>query len=89
MQGNMDMNIPYELIQTLIKDEVGNMKDWEIKMVAAEGTDSKAITYSAPGMELYVMEPDMLSVYNIQSDLIKINSGKLLEGTISFKDVQE
>ena len=89
MQGNMDMNIPYELIQTLIKDEMGNVKDWEIKMIAAEGTDSKSVTYSAPGMELYVMEPDMLSVYNIQSDLIKINSGKLLDDTISFKDVQE
>ena len=84
IQGNVDMNVPYELIQRLIKEELSSASDWEIKMMAAEGTDSKAETYSAPGTELYVMEPNLISLYNIKNEVVKIEKGEVLEDVISL-----
>ena len=89
LHGNIDMNIPYEMIQELIKNEMDSSSHWEIKTMAAEGHDSKSETFSAPGMELYVMEPDLFSIYDIKENIAKIESGEMLEGALKQNETEK
>ena len=63
-------NIPKELITLLIKQQLENMKSWEIEKQTLIGYDGMNQTYSWPGQQLYVMIPDENSVNNA---ITKIN----------------
>ena len=63
-------NIPKELITLLIKQQLENMKSWEIEKQTLIGYDGANQTYSWPGQQLYVMIPDENSV---NSAITKIN----------------
>lgn len=55
-------DIPKELIQQLIKNQINDMSKWTIIKQSVNGTGASKQTYSMPGMNLYVMEPDMNTV---------------------------
>lgn len=63
-------NMSSEDIQKLIQMQLNDMSPWEIEQISVIGTGSKSTNcYSAPGYNLYVMEPNYESV-QIASDKI-------------------
>ncbi len=51
-------DIPKDVITTLIKNQIDKMPSWKIESQAVDGTGASKQTYSMPGMNLYVMEPN-------------------------------
>lgn len=66
VRDNIDMNVPEELIQSLIKKQLSDGKEWEIVTMAATGTGSNDEPYSMPGYTAYVMIPNENSVEEIR-----------------------
>lgn len=50
-------DIPKDLITLLVKEQLNDMKSWNIEKQYVDGTGSMAETYSMPGVKLYVMNP--------------------------------
>jgi LCP family protein required for cell wall assembly len=66
VRTNIDMNIPEELIQSLIRDQLDDGGEWDIQTISADGSDSKNTTFSMPNLKSYVMLPDYDSVQTIK-----------------------
>ena len=49
VRDNIDMNVPEELIQNMIKKQLADGKEWEIVTMALTGTGSSDEPYSMPG----------------------------------------
>ena len=62
VEGMFTMNIPAEMISELMKMQLSDMARWNIVSYSAKGGGFKAETYSMPGMELWVTEPNKYSV---------------------------
>jgi LCP family protein required for cell wall assembly len=66
VRDNIDMNIPEELVQDVLKKQLSNGKEWEVITMAATGYGSSEIPFSMPGIEAYVMIPYEDSVEEIK-----------------------
>lgn len=55
-------DMPESLIKLYIKDQLENKKTWTIEKQVVTGYGDSNQTYSMPGRNLYVMNPDMKSV---------------------------
>ena len=55
-------DIPDTIIKQYIKNQLDDNKAWTIEKQVVKGTGDSNITYSMPGMYLYVMIPDMSTV---------------------------
>lgn len=55
-------DIPKDVITSLIKYQIDKMPSWKIESQAVDGTGASKQTYSMPGMNLYVMEPNYSTV---------------------------
>jgi LCP family protein required for cell wall assembly len=62
VEGMFTMNVPAELISELMKMQLEDMARWNIVSFSVTGSGKKAETYSMPGMELYVTEPNEYSI---------------------------
>lgn len=61
-EGMFTMNIPTELISELMKMQLSDMARWNIVSYSVTGSGLQAETYSMPGMELWVTEPNQYSI---------------------------
>ena len=52
------------------------MKSWQIEKQQIDGTGIYSQTYSMPGMQLYVMIPDMNSVNECREKILSIQTKK-------------
>ncbi len=66
VRDNIDMNVPEELIQNMIKKQLADGKEWEIVTMALTGTGSSDEPYSMPGFNAYVMIPNESSIEEIR-----------------------
>ena len=66
VRDNIDMNVPEEFIQSLIKKQLSDGKEWEIVTMAATGTGSQDEPFSMPGLTAYVMIPNQDSINEIR-----------------------
>lgn len=55
-------DIPKDVITSLIKYQIDKMPSWKIESQAVDGYGASKQTYSMPGMNLYVMEPNYSTV---------------------------
>ncbi len=55
-------DMPKELITLLVKNQLNEMKSFDIERQYVDGTGSMSETYSMPSVKLYVMNPNMSSV---------------------------
>lgn len=62
VSGSFETNMPKEQIAALVKMQLLDMAQWEVSTYTTQGTGMYAQTYSMPGQELYVIEPDEASV---------------------------
>lgn len=82
VSGNVQTNMPQDLIQELIKMQLNEGGAWNIYSVAATGTGGKSTTYSMPGFYAYVMHPNMDSVNNIIDLMNRVEDGEKIEGSV-------
>lgn len=54
--------MPEDQIASLVKMQLTDMAKWNITSYTVSGTGMYAETYSMPGQELYVIEPDQATV---------------------------
>lgn len=66
VRSNIDTNMPEELIQSLIRKQLEDGKEWDIETLAATGSGDSRVTYSMPGMKVYVMLPNANSIKSIK-----------------------
>ena len=78
VDGMFDMNIPQELISSLMKMQLSDMARWNVVSFSATGTGAMAECYSAPGMELSVMKPNYSSVNKASRLIDMVMDGELL-----------
>lgn len=62
VEGLFIMNVPQQLISAIIKDQLQDMSGWNMVSYSVYGTGSNDHIYSAPGVTVYVIEPDQASV---------------------------
>ena len=62
-QGNFQTSIDYNTLSSLVKEQLATMPNWDMQTISVTGyaTYSES-TYSMPGWNLYVLEPDYESV---------------------------
>lgn len=63
LNGTFETNINYDNISDLVKMQLNDMSSWHIESYNLNGTGALLPTYSYPNQNLYVMEPDMNTVY--------------------------
>ena len=68
--GSFQTNLTSGEIYSLIHLQLDDMTPWTIESYSVTGTGKMDVTYSIPGINLYVMEPDMSTVYKAR-DMIK------------------
>ena len=71
-------------ISKLVKMQLGDMATWDIQSYSVTGTGASEITYSMPGVKLYVMKPDKETVNKAQELIKKVYAGE----TITDEDVK-
>ena len=62
VEGLFIMNIPQQLISAIIKDQLQDMSAWNMVSYSVYGTGANEHVYSAPGVTVYVIQPDQASV---------------------------
>lgn len=78
VDGMIDMNIPSELISSLMKMQLSDMAKWNVVSYSATGAGALAECYSAPGMELSVMKPNYSSISKASRLIEMVKDGELL-----------
>lgn len=78
LQGMFLTNISAAKISSLIKVQFSEMVHWDVKSYAVTGTGDSAKTYSVPGMNAYVMQPNYESVSYAQTLIDRVMSGEIL-----------
>ncbi len=78
LAGLFTTNFEMSEISNLVKMQLNDMASWDVRSYAVTGTGGYDITYSVPGMELYVMRPDEESVQHGQTLINKVFAGEIL-----------
>lgn len=78
IEGMFTMNIPPEMIGSLIKMQLSDMARWNIVTYSVGGTNSYEVCYSLPEMELSVILPSSSSVSKATRLIDMVYAGELL-----------
>ncbi len=78
MEGSFLMSMPYEVLASLVRDQLENGGSWNIVSYSVTGYGNSAETYSAPGTLLYVMDPDWETVDHAKELIAQVFSGETL-----------
>lgn len=60
--GSFETNMPEDQIAFLVRMQLSDMAEWNVKSYTASGESQYAETYSMPGQELYVIVPDQTTI---------------------------
>lgn len=77
VNGMFETNIPYDVLASMVQDQLGSGGNWDIRSYSVYGSGSKEYTYSISSQRAYVMIPNMDSVAEAQR---QINA--CLDGTL-------
>ncbi len=75
----IDTNVPPEVIQGLIKEQINTGTSWDIKMVDAQGKTGSAMCYSYSGGKLSVVHPNYDSVDRISEMIDTMYRGEKIQ----------
>lgn len=81
VSNGVETNMSQGQLQTLIKMQLNQGGEWNIKSVAAEGTGDKQRCFSSGSMRLYVCQPDEESVEGIKQLIRQVQNGETLQET--------
>jgi len=68
-EGTIETNMSYDEITNLAKFELSDLKKWETESYSLDGAGDMQPTYSMGDINLYVMEPDMITVKIAQNKI--------------------
>lgn len=75
-------SMPDNELRTLIKMQVDNPASWDVQTAQLKGTGAYSkTTYSMPGWNLYVMEPDFNSVNNATKLIHDMENNKVIKSS--------
>lgn len=69
LKGYFQTNINQDDISMLVREQLNDMRGWNIKTVSLDGTGANKTTYSYGRQLLYVMEPTESTVINAQNEI--------------------
>lgn len=78
LQGMLATNIDSNNISALLKMQLNDMAEWNIKSYAVTGTGGSNVTYSMPSQKAYVMYPNESSVAEAKELIQTVVNGELL-----------
>lgn len=78
MQGMFSTNMTTDEIMGLVKFQISNMPDWNLVSYAVTGEGASDTTFSAPGMNLYVMIPHEETVEKASQLMQRVLNGETL-----------
>ena len=78
VEGMFDMNVPTELISSLMKMQLSDMARWNIVSYAATGWFDQGECYSMPGIEVSVLRPSYGSINKASRLIDMVFAGELL-----------
>lgn len=78
LSGMFKTDLEKSDISKLVKMQLNDMASWDIKSYAVTGTGASEITYSMPGVKLYVMKPDKKTVNQAQELIKKLYAGEAI-----------
>jgi LCP family protein required for cell wall assembly len=70
--NSFQTNMPQNKIYSLINMQIDKMPNWNIEQISLDGTNSSNYTYSYSASKLYVMEPDVNTIYNAQEKIEEV-----------------
>lgn len=79
MGGYFRCGFTQEEIAALVKMQLNDLAEWNIKSFSVTGTGDYNTSYSLPGLETYVMMPDMASVKHAKKLINMVYSNKTIE----------
>ena len=68
-EGTIETNMSYEDITSLAKFELSDLKKWSVESYSVDGIGDMQPTYSMGSMNLYVMQPDEITVKIAQNKI--------------------
>lgn len=78
VEGMFQMNVPSELISTLMKMQLSDMARWNVTSYASTGSYASEECYAAPGMKLSVIKPSQNAVSKAARLIDMVFAGELL-----------
>lgn len=75
LEGTFETSMSYEDISNLIKMQLSDNINWDIKSISLDGTGSMQKTYSMGNKSLYVMIPNMNTIENAQEEIQNVLDG--------------
>lgn len=78
IQSCIDTNVPYNVISTLVRQQLQDGATWNVESFSVNGSDSHSTTYSM-NQDLYVMIPDEATVQEAKEKLAAI--GNAVDGS--------
>lgn len=81
VEGMFATNMPNKTIAQLIKMQLTDMAQWDIKSFSVVGTNGSDKPYSSYGQTLYVMYPDKQSVTKASILIAKVMKGDILSNS--------
>lgn len=77
VDGSFETSMPYDLISTLVRNQLDEGGSWEVLTYSATGYDSTGIPYSM-SQSAYVMEPNMESVETAKELMEAVRNGEVI-----------
>jgi LCP family protein required for cell wall assembly len=72
-------SMPKDMIQSLVKMQINDMKKWNIVSCSADGTGTRSSTYSIPQRDnLWVMIPDESTIEHAKELIQQVIDGKII-----------
>lgn len=77
VQGSFETSMPYDVLSSLVREQLDSNADWNVMSYAVTGTGNSAIPYSL-NFEVYVLEPDYSTVEEAQRLMQMVYDGEIL-----------
>ena len=72
-------SMPKDMIQSLVKMQINDMKKWNVASYSVDGTGTRASTFSIPGRDnLWVMIPDENTINHAKELIQQVIDGKVI-----------
>ncbi len=69
LEGSFQTNASSKDVSAILNQQASGLGGWQTKSISVTGTDSHNVTYSMPGVQLYVMEPNVASVNSAKAQI--------------------
>ena len=75
LSGSFETSVPYDLISTVIREQLSNGGSWSISTYSVDGTGDSQVPYSM-SQKAYVMVPDLSTVDTAKQMIQDLYEGK-------------